>query len=74
MSTTTSIDTGITQGSVLGPLFFNICINDLKNCTNKFDIVSYADVATLISTIDSFTSPNTYLKTLIQNWKTLING
>ena len=30
-----------------------------KNCTNKFDIVNYADDTTLISTIDSFTSPNT---------------
>ena len=59
MSTTTSINIGIPQGSVLGPLFFNICINDIKNCTNKFDIVSYADDTTLISTIDSFTSPNT---------------
>ena len=62
MSTTTSINIGIIgirQGSVLGPLFFNICINDIKNYTNKFDIVSYADDITLISTIDSFTSPNT---------------
>ena len=59
MSTTTSINIGIPQGSVLGPLFFNIRINDIQNCTNKFDIVSYADDTTLISTIDSFTSPNT---------------
>ena len=59
MSSTTSINIGIPQGSVLGPLFFNICINNIKNCTNKFDIVSYADNTTLISTINSFTSPNT---------------
>ena len=59
MSTTTSINIGIPQGSVLGPLFFNTCINDIKKCTNKFDIISYADGTTLISTIDSFTSPNT---------------
>ena len=59
MSTTTSVNIGIPQGSVLGPLFFNICINDIKNCTDKFDIVSYADDTTLISTIGSFTSPNT---------------
>ena len=59
MSTTTFVNVGIPQCSVLDPLFFNICINDIKNCTNKFDIVSYADHTTLISTIDSFTSLNT---------------
>ena len=44
MSTTTSINVGIPQGSLLGPLFFNICIHDIKNCTYKFDIVSYATI------------------------------
>ena len=44
---------------MLGPLFFNICKNDIINCTNTFNIVSYANDTTLISAIDSFTSPNT---------------
>ena len=39
MSTTTSINIGIPQGSVLDPLFFNIMYKRHKNCTNKFDIV-----------------------------------
>ena len=67
MSTTTSINIGIPQGSVLGPLFFNQYLNDIKNCTNKFDIVSYADDTTLISTIDSFTSPNTTISVNINS-------
>ena len=67
LSTTTSINIGITQGSVLGPLFFNICINDIKSCANKFYIVSYADDTTLISTIDSITSPNTNISDIINS-------
>ena len=41
------IDTGVTQGSVIGPLFFLIFINDFPNCVQS-DCVLYADDAAVI--------------------------
>ena len=37
------IITGALQGSILGPLFFNIFINDLFLSTDKSTIYNYAD-------------------------------
>ena len=49
-----SITCGIPQGSVLGPLLFNIYINDITEVSTKFDFIMYANDTTLTSTIENF--------------------
>ena len=52
------ISRGISQDSVMGPLLFNIVINDLNAATNKFDIIMYTDDTTLFSTLETFGNTN----------------
>ena len=46
--------TEIPQGSIIGPLLFNIFINDIVKASQKFAFTLYADDTTLNSTLDSF--------------------
>ena len=41
-------------GSIIGPLLFNIFINDIVKARQKFAFILYADDTTLNSTLDSF--------------------
>ena len=44
------IKTGIPQGSILGPLFFSILINDIVNSSSKLSFLMYADDTTIYLT------------------------
>ena len=52
------IRTGIPQGSILGPLFFSIYINDLINSSNLFNYLMYADDTTLYFNLEDVDSVN----------------
>ena len=52
------IRTGIPQGSILGPLFFSIYINDLINSSNIFNYLMYADDTTFYFNLEDVDSVN----------------
>ena len=52
LSTKMVINTGVSQGSILGPLLFLIYMNDIPNSSQAFRFVLYADDTTLFSTIE----------------------
>ena len=50
------IETGVTKGSILGPLSFMIYMNDIYTVGDNLNFISYADDTTLGSPMCSFSS------------------
>ena len=46
-SQTLAITCGVPQGSVLGPLFFLVYVNDIANCLTHSKLISFADDTTV---------------------------
>ena len=54
-SSTRELETGVPQGSVLGPLLFLIYVNDIHTVSKKLNFILYADDTTLTSPLCWFT-------------------
>ena len=55
-SSLSNIMTGVPQGSILGPLFFIIYMNDINKASSILRLLIYADDTILYSTIFGFKS------------------
>ena len=68
------LETGVHQGSVLGPLLFIIYMNDIHIATANFKAILYADDTNLISPVCSFNSGQTLTTLNVKEFAQNINA
>ena len=54
---------GVPQGSILGPILFNLCVADMSSITPNSNCIQYADYSTLYRSC-KINKKDTYIKEL----------
>ena len=67
MSSKQLVRTGVPPGSVLGPLLFNICINDNIHASELFNFILYPDDTTFKFTLDFHGTTTDEIESFIVN-------
>ena len=73
-STSLTVEHGVPQGSILGPLLFIIYINDIPEISESAKFILYADDANIIITADTIEQASEQIQKLTKNLVQWVNS